>query len=945
MPMSPLDGSTGVPVGEPPAKPAKAKRERKAKVKAVVPADHPYTPLGYDHGTFYYLSHAARQVIALSTSAHTINNLLQLAPLDYWQAMYPTGGKVPVEQAANYLFNRCYAAGIYDPTKIRGRGAWWDDGRSVVHVGAHLIVDGEIQDIATFDTRYVYEAGKAIEVDLNVALPAKEAVKFGQFMSKLTWTDPADARLASGFPVIALGAGAYDWHPHAWISARAGSGKAQPHSAKVLTRNGWKRMGELKVGEQIRTPDNGHAFIRAIYPQGKVPVYKLTFTDGRITRATADHLWKVRLNNQWRLRTTADMIKVLSNPDTPNAERLAIQVPEALAISEQHEINLPIHPYVLGVLLGDGHMANAGMKDGKGKAGTITVTTTDEWLLEKIKKLAPNGTTFYPTNSPLTFRFGGLQRFARVVRPLIKDLRLLGTRSHTKFIPSQYLNASIQERTELLQGLMDTDGTIGVGGNLSYCTTSPQMAEDFCYLVRSLGGVARISPKKPFYYADDGARVEGKPAYIIGIRLPNRACAFTLPRKLERAAKEYQYADCIRLGVETIELDGEEECSCIAIDHPDRLYVTDDFVVTHNTWLMDKVYSELLLGFAVECKSAVTTEPGIRRTLMGSSLPVMLDDPDGAAQMNKIIELMRACSQSGRAKARQGGGDGGGAVEFDLLSCFICSSVLVPFTNEADVGRITVLTLDNSHMTQQEAEEHFFNLQKERAALLTEKYRLGFQARALKMIPVIRATVEPMTIAATRVYGSRRSGDQIGTLLAGAWSLRSDKVPTIEEAIAWIAERDISNKSQVERASDEVVCMRTIAQSVLQLDGGNRRRVDELVRAALWVPPEDGIALTDEEKAADQYRRLAIATLRRNGILVADRDWVMVSNSDAGIKRMLSRTAWEQNWARLLERVKGADKRDPTWFVRSGAGAAKTRSVAIPVPVFLGESEREPGED
>lgn len=920
------------------AVPEKAKRAKKPKVYAVEQNRHPYTPLGYDHGTFYYLSHAARQVIALSTSAHTINNLLQLADLNYWESMYPNGGKVPVDKAANYLFAKCYAKGIYDPAKIRGRGAWWDDGRSVMHAGDRLIVDGKWTEIPAFQTKYLYEASKPIDIDVGNPLTVSEATKFGVFLGKLSWAEPTAARLAAGWCVCALIAGALQWHPHLWIVAKAGSGKAQPHSAKVLTKNGWRKMGDLRVGDLVTTPDNGHGTIKAIYPQGTVPVFNITFSDGRTTRATADHLWKVRSSGFWRLKTTSELIEILA-ADNRRSVSLAVPLAEPLDIEKHIPTTLAIHPYVLGAFLGDGHL---GYDYGNSHQGRIGLTSYDPHIVEMVRGLLPDDVGLFDTNTDKEFRLGDLSKYGRKTRKMIKYLRLLGTRSHTKFIPGHYLKATISERWELLQGLMDTDGTVGIDGGTAFCTTSEQLSKDVEYLVRSLGGIAYTSLRHPSYtYL--GEKKQGKTAYIVNIRVKDRFKLFTLPRKLERLQQPYQYEDFLYLNVESITADGVEESSCISIDHPDRLYVTDDFVVTHNSWTMDKVISEVLLGFAQEFKSSVTTEPGIRRSLMGSSLPVMLDDPDGASQMQKIIELMRACSQSGRAKAAQGGGEGGGAVHFELLSCFICSSVIVPFTNEADIGRITVLSLDNSHLTQQEQEDNFTQLKIDRAALLTEEYCNRFQARAVAMIPIIRASIEPMVIAASRVLGNRRGGDQIGTLLAGAWSLRSDKPPTLQQAIDWIAEKDLGVEIEARRESDELVCMRTIAQSVLSMDHGIKRRVDELVRAAIAPAPADGIALTEEEQATESYRKAALSTLRRHGIL-PQADHVSVSNTDDAVKRMLRGTAWEKNWANTLQRISGAEKRNPTWF-NSGRGMSPVRCVAIPVGTFLGEISLEPGED
>jgi putative DNA primase/helicase len=218
---------TGVDPGAD-APPEKVKRAKKTKVYAVEPSRHPYTPLGYNHGTFYYLSHASRQVIALPGPAHSMANLLQLASLDYWEAMYPGRTKVPLEMAQNYLFAQCYKKGIYDHSMLRGRGAWFDDGRSVLHCGNRLIVDGVEAGIAQFqsDTNFIYEAAYPLGVRMENRLKPIQSSKFADLCARLNWGKPIHARYLSGWCVLSIICGALAWRPHLFISGGSGAGKS-----------------------------------------------------------------------------------------------------------------------------------------------------------------------------------------------------------------------------------------------------------------------------------------------------------------------------------------------------------------------------------------------------------------------------------------------------------------------------------------------------------------------------------------------------------------------------------------------------------------------------------------------------------------------------------------------------------------------------------------------
>lgn len=370
------------------------------------------------------------------------------------------------------------------------------------------------------------------------------------------------------------------------INGINGSGKAQPLTSFIKTPNGWDTMGNMKIGTDIIAKDGTITKVNGIFPQGKKEIFKLTFKDGRSTRTTADHLWKVYLSDKYPIEskvvTTLDLINILNINKTKDINKTFIWVD--LPTSEQiKDINLPIDPYILGVILGDGCLQ-----------GTIIITHPDKFIMDKVNKRLTNGLTtnarkYTNENSCLTYSI--THSIKSKLNHLSKQLEKYGLmykKSYERFIPEEYLYGSINQRLELLQGLMDTDGIIDTQGTSSYCTTSYILATQIQYLIRSLGGIASLSIRNP-YYSHNGKKLQGRKAYQINIRYKKPSELFTLPKKKERTNDKNQYSSTLKLSLSSIEPDGFEEAQCISIDHPDKLYITDNFIVTHNSSLVSEL--------------------------------------------------------------------------------------------------------------------------------------------------------------------------------------------------------------------------------------------------------------------------------------------------------------------------------------------------------------------
>ncbi len=363
-------------------------------------------------------------------------------------------------------------------------------------------------------------------------------------------------------------------------------------------------MGDMQVGSEVLTPNGSTAHVLGISERKMEPVYRVTLSDGSSTKATGGHLWEVSYasvdhsgDKPQRVRktqvlTTEELLKrglhVKRGQGIRKGKptRYKFQIPSTSLEELLACPDLPIDPYVLGVLLGDGSIRKT----------TPTFSSADPDIVEEVDSRLGEGLYV----SPLKTAEGCVPVFSlrrRIKKmdsnPITESLRELGLHGLTgpcKFIPPAYMMGSYQQRLDLLRGLMDTDGTSSKGGCLLY-TTSPQLAEDTVQLVRSLGGWAK-SVKRTNTPGEHGV-FSGGCGYIYYVTVVlSKDSPFHLSRKSENWTPNVRRSRSI----ESIELVGEEEAQCILIDDPRHLYVTDDYIATHNTNLTQLYAASCLIG-------------------------------------------------------------------------------------------------------------------------------------------------------------------------------------------------------------------------------------------------------------------------------------------------------------------------------------------------------------
>ncbi|MFM9704679.1 helicase-related protein [Streptomyces galilaeus] len=354
-------------------------------------------------------------------------------------------------------------------------------------------------------------------------------------------------------------------HPmHRLLQGEVGSGKAQPLDSLVLTPAGFRRMGDLEVGDEIVVPDGEIAVIDGVFPQGERDVWRLVLSDGSSVECDDEHLWIVGTSCGWhrgqapKVMTTREI-----RLDTFKANGSSKwYIPAATPVDIGDDSGLPLDPYLFGLLLGDGsfrHNLRLSTIDSE-IHDAVTAAVAPECRLVPVKDSGCDYTI------QLTTRVGGVRN---PVIQTLRELNLWGLTSHGKFVPDEFKNTSVKNRLALLQGLMDTDGTVHADGmGVSLCSASRRLADDVAWIVRSLGGRARVMPKRA--------------AFKVFVSLPEQYPPFRLTRKANRVRPRPKY-DTFRRGIRAVEYVGRKPVQCISVAHPSRAYVTDNFTVTHNT--------------------------------------------------------------------------------------------------------------------------------------------------------------------------------------------------------------------------------------------------------------------------------------------------------------------------------------------------------------------------
>ncbi len=406
----------------------------------------------------------------------------------------------------------------------------------------------------------------------------------------------------------------------------------QPLDAKIATPEGWTTMGELKIGSEIFSETGVPTKVIGIYPKGVKDVYRIKTSDGKTTECCEDHLWLTQTKSEFKHSKSGSVKTTRQIMDTLLVNGKENHYLPMNGVVQYKEQKIEIDPYTMGTILGDGSIVdnvllvskdeeiienssigfnttktnvngmsicNFVTKPYNNKAGRkvkITNVSTDKFkIFDSVgiaHKEVGNGihkATFQTrcTNKTVVdgIKYEFLEKTSKWQNNLKQkfcDYNLLGKKSFDKFIPDAYKYNTVDVRIGIIRGLMDTDGTVKKTGEASFCTTSKQLAEDIIEIVRSLGGRASISSRDRVGKQSkfkNRTITSKRISYEFVISLPETLNPFLLKRKAERYSKKYIHSPRI-VSIEPI---GKKEVQCILVENESHLYLTDDFIVTHNT--------------------------------------------------------------------------------------------------------------------------------------------------------------------------------------------------------------------------------------------------------------------------------------------------------------------------------------------------------------------------
>ena len=363
------------------------------------------------------------------------------------------------------------------------------------------------------------------------------------------------------------------------LAGAHGRGKMIDLETDMPTPNGFKKLIDLKEGDQLFDENGNICNITKLHPIDLQPEsYQITFDDGSIVKACADHLWltwtrESRLKNE---KGEAGVPEVRSTKEVLNSLRVGgKQMITNHSIKNckplQYKKNvLPINPYVLGSWLGDG-TSNSGQ-----------ITTMDQDILAEINKEGYS-TNLIPSsvrdnNKACNYRIGDLlKRKHGLIGNLSKELAEYNLIKN-KHIPKEYLIASYEDRLALLQGLLDTDGSCGIDGKVEFCTVIEELAYSVCDLVRSFGIKTKVKRNKSFL---KGVQKKDRYRITFSTKLPvfrlNRKLANLRLEKNQLSRTEHRFITDIKL-IDPIPM------RCITVDSQSHLFlITKNYIPTHNT--------------------------------------------------------------------------------------------------------------------------------------------------------------------------------------------------------------------------------------------------------------------------------------------------------------------------------------------------------------------------
>jgi len=377
------------------------------------------------------------------------------------------------------------------------------------------------------------------------------------------------------------------------IARASGHGIGKLHDVDLVidTPQGRRRWGDLRPGDLVFAGNGEPTRINKCKFYENAPSYRVTFDDGAYCDVSSGHLWSVKGRKErrkgvysWRTLETIELHNLGAKRSNGKSRARQWEIPNQGA-AQFPEAPVLLDPYIVGLWLGDGTRMSP------------RITKPYPEIFKKVRGIHKDTTW----SDSATFTLRGLG-------PLFND-GVFTKHSYDRYIPEVYKYNSIENREALLEGLLDSDGEVHGSGSIGFSSTSKQLALDVLWLVRSLGGRAKVQAKikKGRYKGDDGALIDCRDSYRLTINL--KWNPFTVRHKKEKYKIEKQ-ARYLKRWIDKIEeIPSIKKGMCIEVDNADGLYLANDFIVTHNSAL-----SAMLIKFVLDTrpysKGVVTANTG-----------------------------------------------------------------------------------------------------------------------------------------------------------------------------------------------------------------------------------------------------------------------------------------------------------------------------------------------
>lgn len=359
------------------------------------------------------------------------------------------------------------------------------------------------------------------------------------------------------------------------LISKAGSGKGHPLDTILYTPTGKVRLGDLKIGDKLIGSDGKPITVTNIFDRGILDTYEVTFTDNTSIECDGEHLFNFQYKTERdRYLDRWHTLNVLELKEKIEKENKSCFIPIVKPVEFEHK-DVEIDAWLLGVLIGDGGLTQKQIK----------ISNSEEDIIKKIKQKLPDTDKlkYLRNNNYAILKKEKGKEKTSILKSLIK-YDLFGKYSYEKHIPDEYKYNDINIRLEILRGLIDTDGSVERNRHeITITTTSKKLALDIIEIVQSLSGTAKMSTRHA-KYTYNGEKRNGRESYRVYIKL-YEYIPFSSEKHLKKYKPRIKYNRPYRK-IKSIEYIGKKEIRCIAVDAKDKLYVANDFIVTHNTQMM-----------------------------------------------------------------------------------------------------------------------------------------------------------------------------------------------------------------------------------------------------------------------------------------------------------------------------------------------------------------------